>query len=94
LAYTPPIAYGAGEPLKNSLLMLSLEYGPVYLWLAYYCWAARRTKLSPGPQEVGFSTIDMQRYLPNEHPRCSRGVGLERKISMTSQGKCATYFSA
>jgi alpha-1,6-mannosyltransferase len=48
LAYTPSIAYGAGEPLKNSLLMLSLEYGPVYLWLAYYCWAARRTKLSPG----------------------------------------------
>jgi len=55
LAYTPAIVYGAGEPLKNSLLMLSLEYGPVYLWLAYYCWAARRMKLSPGPQEVGLS---------------------------------------
>jgi alpha-1,6-mannosyltransferase len=55
LAYTPAIAYGAGEPLKNSFLMLSLEYGPVYLWLAYYCWAARRMKLSPGPQEVGLS---------------------------------------
>jgi hypothetical protein len=52
LGYTPAITYGAGEPLKNSLLMLSLEYGPVYLWLAYYCWAARRTKLSPGPQEA------------------------------------------
>ncbi len=62
LAYTPAIAYGAGEPLKNSLLMLSLEYGPVYLWLAYYCWAARRTKLSPGPQEVGLSATGMQRY--------------------------------
>src|SRR5260370_13495209 len=36
LGYTPPIADGAG----NSLLMLSLEYGPVYFWLAYYCWAA------------------------------------------------------
>jgi len=46
LAYTPAITYGAGEPLRNSLLMLSLEYGPVYLWLAYYCWPARRTKLS------------------------------------------------
>ena len=46
LAYTPPITYGAGEPLKNSLLMLSLEYGPVYLWLAYYCWSARRRKVS------------------------------------------------
>jgi len=38
LAYTPAITYGAGEPLKNSLLMLSLEYGPVYLWLAYSLW--------------------------------------------------------
>jgi alpha-1,6-mannosyltransferase len=62
LAYTPGIVYGAGEPLKNSLLMLSLEYGPVYLWLAYYCLAARRTKLSPGPQEVGLSATGMQRY--------------------------------
>jgi hypothetical protein len=52
LGYTPAITYGAGEPLKNSLLMLSLEYGPVYLWLAYYCWAARRTKLSPSPQKA------------------------------------------
>jgi hypothetical protein len=52
LAYTPAITYGAGEPLRNSLPMLSLEYGPVYLWLAYYCWAARRTKLSPSPQEA------------------------------------------
>ena len=48
LAYTPVVTYGAGEPLKNSILILSLEYGPVYLWLAYYCWAARKTKLSPG----------------------------------------------
>lgn len=47
LAYTPAITYGAGEPLKNSLLMLTLEYGPVYLWLAYYWWAAHKTKLSP-----------------------------------------------
>jgi hypothetical protein len=47
LAYTPAITYGAGEPLKNSLLMLTLEYGPVYFWLAYYWWAARKTKLSP-----------------------------------------------
>lgn len=60
LAYTPAIAYGAGEPLKNPLLMLSLEYGPVYLWLAYDCWAARRTKLSPGPQEVGLSATAVQ----------------------------------
>jgi alpha-1,6-mannosyltransferase len=62
LAYTPAIAYGAGEPLKNSLLMLSLEYGPVYLWLAYCCWAARRTKPSPGSEEIGLSATGMQRY--------------------------------
>jgi hypothetical protein len=62
LAYTPAIVYGAGEPLQNSLLMLSLEYGPVYLWLAYYCWAARRTKLSPRPQEIELSAPRMQRY--------------------------------
>jgi alpha-1,6-mannosyltransferase len=62
LAYTPAIAYGAGEPLKNSLLMLTLEYGPVYFWLAYYCWAARKTKLSPGPQEVWLSATGMQGY--------------------------------
>ncbi len=61
LGYTPAISYGAGEPLKNSLLMLSLEYGPVYVWLAYYCWAARRAKLSPGPQEVELSSTGMQR---------------------------------
>lgn len=52
LAYTPAIAYGAGDPLKNSLLMLSLEYGPVYLWLAYNCWEAYRTRLSPGLKEL------------------------------------------
>ena len=52
LGYTPAITFGAGEPLRNSLLMLSLEYGPVYLWLAYYCWAARRTKLFQGKEEV------------------------------------------
>ncbi len=42
LAYTPAIAFGADKPLTSSLLMLSLEYGPVYLWLAYSGWAARK----------------------------------------------------
>ena len=41
LAYTPAIAYGADDPLKKSLLMLSLEYAPVYIWLAHSCWTAR-----------------------------------------------------
>jgi hypothetical protein len=48
LAYSPPIAYGAGEPLKNSLLMLSLEYGAVYGWLVYDWWVTRNRKVSPG----------------------------------------------
>lgn len=51
LGYTPAISEGAGEPLKKSLLMLSLEYGPVYAWLAYYCWAAFRNKLTVARQE-------------------------------------------
>lgn len=49
LAYTPAIVFGAGEPLQSSLLMLSLEYGPVYVWLVYYGWAARRANISPMP---------------------------------------------
>jgi len=53
LAYTPAIAYGAGEPLRNSLLFLVLEYGPVYLWLAYYCWAASRPRMSQDPLVAG-----------------------------------------
>jgi alpha-1,6-mannosyltransferase len=58
LGYTPPIADGAG----SSLLMLSLEYGPVYLWLAYYCWAARK-KRSVDVQEIAISAPGVQRYL-------------------------------
>jgi alpha-1,6-mannosyltransferase len=59
LGYTPPIADGAG----NSLLMLSLEYGPVYLWLTYYCWAARGKRRSAGVQEMGIPALDLKRYV-------------------------------
>jgi hypothetical protein len=52
LAYTPAIVFGAGEPLNSSLLMLSLEYGPVYVWLVYSWWAARRANISPVPPAV------------------------------------------
>jgi hypothetical protein len=55
LAYTPAIAYGAGEPLKNFLLMLSLEYGPVYPWLACYGWTALKTKMFQDRVLVGSS---------------------------------------
>ena len=58
LAYTPAIAYGAGESLANSLLMLSLEYDPVYLWLAYYCWEAYKTRLSPCLKEIGSRRLE------------------------------------
>jgi hypothetical protein len=50
LAYTPAIVFGAGEPLKSSFPMLSLEYGPVYVWLVCSWWAARRATISPAPQ--------------------------------------------
>jgi hypothetical protein len=46
LAYSPPVADGVGEPLKNSLLMLLLEYGAVYIWLVYNFWAGRKKKSS------------------------------------------------
>jgi alpha-1,6-mannosyltransferase len=59
LGYTPPLGDGAG----NSLLMLSLEYGPVYLWLAYYCWAARGKRRSAGVQEMGIPALGLQRYV-------------------------------
>jgi alpha-1,6-mannosyltransferase len=55
LAYTPAIANSAEWPLKHSLLMLLLEYGPVYLWLGYLCWAARKRKSSFGRCAVDFS---------------------------------------
>ncbi len=58
LGYTPPIADGAG----NSLLMLSLEYGPVYFWLAYYCWAALKRR-SADVQEIDISAPGVQRYI-------------------------------
>jgi alpha-1,6-mannosyltransferase len=55
LAYAPAIALGADQPLKHSLLMLSLEYGPVYLWLGYYVWA-RSASCPFGPRQVGLSS--------------------------------------
>jgi len=59
LGYTPPIADGAGNPL----LMLSLEYGPVYLWLSYNCWAARGNGRSAGAQEMGIPALGLQGYV-------------------------------
>jgi len=66
LAYTPCNRLRGRGTAQEFSSMLSLEYGPVYLWLAYYCWAARRTKLSPGPQKVGFRRLVRNATLPNE----------------------------
>lgn len=56
LAYTPAIANGGGEPLRNSfLLFLSLEYGAVYLWLFYYSWATLKPKMFQNQPRVGAS---------------------------------------
>ena len=43
--------------------MLSLEYGPVYLWLTYYCWAAWGKKPSAGVQEIGAPALGLQSYI-------------------------------
>lgn len=59
LAYTPSIADGAWEPLKNSLLMLSLEYGPVYLWLGYNLWIVLRRKPYVSQQKVDTLAVDV-----------------------------------
>ncbi len=57
LGYTPAIDDGTG----NSLLMLLLEYGPVYLWLAYYCWTARGKGRSADVPEIGTPAFGLQR---------------------------------
>lgn len=38
LGYAPVIAYTAGFQYKDSPLVLALEYGPVYVWLAAEAW--------------------------------------------------------
>jgi len=56
LAYTPAISEAAGERPYRALLMLSLEYGPVYLWLACCCWVLVRKNLplvSQKPELLG-----------------------------------------
>ncbi len=38
LGYSPVVAYAAGQPYRNSPLMLALEYVPVIAWLAWQGW--------------------------------------------------------
>ena len=40
LGYAPVIAYAAGQPYRNSPLILALEYAPVLAWLAWSGWKA------------------------------------------------------
>ncbi len=44
LGYAPVVAYAAGLPYRDSPLILSLEYGPVCLWLAYEGLRALRSR--------------------------------------------------
>ncbi len=47
LGYSPVIAYAAGQPYRDSPFVLTLEYVPVYVWLAYEGW--RAVKRDSGP---------------------------------------------
>jgi hypothetical protein len=38
LGYAPVVAYTAGQPYIHSPFILTLEYAPAYLWLAYAGW--------------------------------------------------------
>lgn len=40
LGYAPVAAYAAGQPYRDSPLILALEYAPVIVWLAYEGWSA------------------------------------------------------
>jgi len=42
LGYSPVVAYVAGQPYRDSSLILALEYVPVYAWLAHEGWRRAR----------------------------------------------------
>lgn len=42
LGYAPVVAYAAGQPYRDSPLILTLEYAPVYAWLAWESWRGGR----------------------------------------------------
>jgi hypothetical protein len=42
LGYGPVIAYSAGQPYRDSPLVVALEYTPACLWLAYEGWRTMR----------------------------------------------------
>lgn len=48
LGYAPVIAYSAGQPYIHSPLMTTLEYVPVYLWLAWEAWRAKSPPVQGG----------------------------------------------
>ncbi len=45
LGYSPVVAYSAGQPYRDSPVMLALEYVPAYLWLAHGACLAIKQKL-------------------------------------------------
>ncbi len=49
LGYSPVVAYAAGQPYRDSPLILALEYAPVYAWLAWEGWRVLgKSKLEMG----------------------------------------------
>lgn len=46
LGYSPVVAYAAGQLYKDSPFILTFEYLPVYLWLAYEGWRALKDSRS------------------------------------------------
>ena len=40
LGYAPLVAYAAGQPYRDSPLILALEYAPVFAWMGYAAWRA------------------------------------------------------
>ncbi len=45
LGYSPVVAYAAGQPYRDSPLILALEYAPVYAWLAWEAWRGGRDSM-------------------------------------------------
>jgi len=55
LGYAPVVAYAAGQPYRDSPLILGLEYGPVYVLLAYQGWRSLSLRSRSDNQPSGRS---------------------------------------
>ncbi len=48
LGYAPVVPYAAGQPFRDSPLLLVVEYFPVYVLIAYKIWKGKRFEASAG----------------------------------------------